>query len=132
MPDVSTLTTKALQLDALRTVRSQASASYREIQKENIKMTILLRKLNLTQNRGSDLATHGNHGNLKDYSMHGQNYYQQGPSQAENTLRRYNGGRDNNNVRNRFENITSGNVETHTHPSTGIQHPYEKERDVLS
>ena len=57
MPNFSTLATKALQLDALRAVRSQVSASYRELQKEKAKMTILLRDLNTTQNRGLDLAT---------------------------------------------------------------------------
>ena len=52
MPNLSTLTTKALQLTALRTVRSQASASYRELLKEKVKMTTSLRNLNTTQNRG--------------------------------------------------------------------------------
>ena len=132
MPDLSILTSKSLQLDALRTVRSQASTSYHELQKEKEKMTTLLHNLNTTRNRGLDLATQGNHRNLQDYSMHWQKYYQQGPSQAENTLQRYNGGGDNNNARNRFKNINCGNVETRTHPSTGLQHPYDKERDFLS
>ena len=52
MPNLSTLTTKALQLTALRTVRSQVSASYRELLKEKVKMTTSLRNLNTTQNRG--------------------------------------------------------------------------------
>jgi len=110
MPDMSKLTTKALQLDALRTIRSQASACYRERLKIKIKMTALQRNLNTTQNKGLDLAAQEKQGTLQDNSMHGQHYYQQGPSQAENTLQRYNGGGDNNNDRNRFENMNSSNV----------------------
>ena len=132
MPDFSTLTTKALQLTALRTVRSQASTSYRELLKEKLKMTTLLRNLNTTQNRGLDLATHVNHGQQQHNPSHGQKNYQQGPSQAENTLQRYNGGGQDNNVGNNFGNNNFHNVETRTHPGTGLQHPYDKERDFLS
>ena len=71
MPDLSRLTAKALQSTALYTVRSQASASYRELLKEKEKMTTLLRNLNTTQNRGLDIATHGNEGYQQDNSSHG-------------------------------------------------------------
>ena len=53
-------------------------------------MTTLLRNLNTTQNRGLDLATHGNEEHQQDNSSHVKSFYQQGPSQAENTLQRYN------------------------------------------
>ena len=88
--DLSTLTTKALQFTVLRTVRSQASTSYRKLPKKKVKMTTLLRNLNTTQNRGLDLATHGNEEHQQDNSSHVKSFYQQGPSQAENTLQRYN------------------------------------------
>ena len=71
MPDLARLTAKSLQSTALRTVRSQASASYRELLKEKEKMTTLLRNLNTTQNRGLDIATHGNEGYQQDNSSHG-------------------------------------------------------------
>ena len=71
MPDLARLTAKSLQSTALRTVRSQASASYRELLKEKEKMTTLLRNLNTTQNRGLDIATHGNEGCQQDNSSHG-------------------------------------------------------------
>ena len=44
-----TITTSALQLTALRTVRSHVSTSYRELLEERVKMTTLLRNLNTTQ-----------------------------------------------------------------------------------
>jgi len=87
MPDLSTLTTKDHQLDALRTVRTQASSSYREIEKEKKKMTILLCSLNTMQNRGLILSNQGNAN-----SNRGQNYFQQSPSLPESTLSRYNSG----------------------------------------
>ena len=48
MPDLSKLVTKAMQIDALHTVRTQASARYRDLKKEKEKMTVLLRSLNTT------------------------------------------------------------------------------------
>ena len=78
-----------------------------------------------------DLATHGNQGHHQYNSSHGQNVYQQGPSQAKNTLQRYNGGGQDNNVRNKFANNNLRNIETRTHPSTVLQHTYDKERYFL-
>ena len=170
MPNVSTLTTKALQLTALRTVRSQASASYRELLKEQRKMTSLLRNLNTTQNRGLDLSTHRTQGHQQNNSSHGQIFYPQGPSQADNTLQRYNGGGQDNTTllrnvpyhdqgheqnnsshgknfyqqgpskaENTLQRYNGGeqvpnphDVETRKHTGTGLQHPYDKERDFLS
>ena len=48
IPDLSKLVTKAMQIDALHTVRTQASARYRDLKKEKEKMTVLLRSLNTT------------------------------------------------------------------------------------
>ena len=83
-------------------------------------MTTLLRNLNTTQNRGLDLATHGNEEHQQDNSSHVKSFYQQGPSQAENTLQRYNGGGQDKKVGNKFANINSRNVESRTHPGTGL------------
>ena len=60
MPDLSTLTTKSCQLDALHTVRTQGSSSYRELEKEKKKTTVLLHNLNTTQNRELTLSNQGN------------------------------------------------------------------------
>ena len=46
MPDLSKLKTKALQLVALRQVRTYASICYRDLLQEKKKMTTLLRSLN--------------------------------------------------------------------------------------
>ena len=51
MLDLSTITTKALQLDILYTVRTQAAISYRSLDKDKLAMVILLRDLNTTKNR---------------------------------------------------------------------------------
>ena len=85
MPDLSSLTKKSHQLDTLRTARTQVSLSYRELEKEKKKMTVLLRSLNTTQNRGVALSNQGNAN-----SNCGKNYFQQSPSLAESTLSRYN------------------------------------------
>ena len=52
MPDLSTLTTKALQIDALRYVRTQAATSFRVLEKEKEKMQNLLRSM--TPSRGTN------------------------------------------------------------------------------
>ena len=59
MPDLTTLTTKSLQLQALRTVKTQACKSFSELSKEKEKITNLIRNLDTTQNRGISLNTSG-------------------------------------------------------------------------
>ena len=95
MPDSTTLITKALQLHALRTVRTQACKSLRELGKEKETMTNMLRALNTTQNRGLALNTDGFHNfNTSDNNQsqdHGKNNLQQGPSSAKRAMDRYSG-----------------------------------------
>ena len=74
MPDLTTLKTKACQLAALRTVRYQASVSYKQIEKDTETMTTLLRTLNPSQNQGVTLITGGNTNNLVAHSP-GTDYY---------------------------------------------------------
>ena len=64
MPDLTALKTKARQLAALRTVRHQASVSYKQIEKDTETMTSLLRTLNPSQNQGVTLITGENTNNL--------------------------------------------------------------------
>ena len=58
--DLSKLSTKALQLDDLRTIRTHISARYCELLKEKEKRMILLHNLNTRQNRGLELSTQEN------------------------------------------------------------------------
>ena len=46
MPKLTTLTSKAIQLEALRTVRSQDSTKYKELKKQQAQMAVLLRSMN--------------------------------------------------------------------------------------
>ena len=90
-------------------------------------MTDLLRSLNTTQNRGLALATNSN-----ENSTRGQRYYQQSPSLAETPISRYSGGSNNNGDTGNSSRTISNNIETRTHPDTGLQHPYDKSRDFIS
>ena len=55
MPDLTTLTTNKLQLEALRTVRSKATKSFKSLLKQKDLMAILLRNLQPSQNRGFNM-----------------------------------------------------------------------------
>ena len=126
MPDLSKLVTKAMQIDVLRTVRTQTSARYRDLKKEQEKMTVLLRSLNTIQNRGLALATNSN-----EISTRGQHYYQHSLSLAETTISRYSRGGNNNEDTGNASCTVPNNIETQTHPDTGLQHPYDKSRDFI-
>ena len=129
MPDLTTLPTKATQLAALRKVRSQAATSYKVLKKTKETMTALLRSMNKTQNRGLNFYAGtdgtGNHGNM----ARGQNYFSHSPSLAETTMSRYNSGTGSGTSNN---DSSRPQVVTRTHPSTGLQHPYDKDRNYLS
>jgi len=127
MPNLTTLTTKALQLDALRYMRHHASKCFNELVKQKDQMTALFRSINPSHNRGSSLNMSAISENSGEDTTHGELYFQQGPSLAESTMQRYNGN-------NGSSNSTSVNnqVATRKHPTTGLQHPYDQERDYLS
>ena len=57
MPELTTLTSNALQLEALRTVSSQDFTKYKELEKQKAQMTDLLRSMHTSQQRGMGLAT---------------------------------------------------------------------------
>ena len=90
-------------------------------------MTVLLRSLNTAKNRGLALAT-----NINENSNRGQHYYQHSPSLAETTISRYSGGGNNNGDTGNSSCMVSNNIETRTHPDTGLQHSYDKSRDFIS
>ena len=78
MPDLTTLTTKALQLAKLRTVRSQAATHYKELKKQKDQMTALLRSMNHLQQRGMGLATMTINNRINNENLETwKSYYQQ-------------------------------------------------------
>ena len=117
MPNVTTLTTKALQLEALRTVRCHASTHYKSILKQKEQMTVMLRVLDNSTTRRQSLHT----GTVSDThdaaTYHGQSYFQQRASLAETTIARYNN--NDTNVNPNYKNKET-KIETRLHPETGL------------
>ena len=87
---------------------------------ENI-MTSLLHSMNTTQNRGINLYSGNNAGDAHQNSSRSDIYFSPGPSLAEKILSRYNGGDNGWNK-----------VPTKIHPSSGLEHPYDQENNLLS
>ena len=129
MPDLTTLPTKATQLAALRKVRSQATTSYKILQKTEQTMTALLRSMNKTQNRGLHFYAGTDDTGIHNNIQRGQHYYSHSPSLAETTMSRYSSGTGSNTG---YNNTSRPQVVTRAHPSTGLQHPYDKDRNYLS
>ena len=59
MPDLTTLTTKALQMNALRNIRYHASAGFKIINKRKNEMKALLREMQSSRQCGINLETSG-------------------------------------------------------------------------
>ena len=57
MPNLTTLTTNALHMEALRTVRRHASKQFKNLLKKKEQMTVILRGLNNSTHRGQSLHT---------------------------------------------------------------------------
>ena len=126
MPDLTTLTTKALQLGALRDVRNQATKSFKNLAKQKDLMTKMFNSLQSSHTRGSMNFQSGVNfpHNSTDYGSNLQ--YQQSQSSAESTIRRYNDDR----VPNQYR--SGSKVETRLCQSTGKQHPYDRENNYIS
>ena len=75
MPKLTNLTSMTLQLEALRTVRSQSSTKYKEIEKQKAHMIFLLRSIYTSQQRGMGLATMIEGISHQEYSDYVQSYY---------------------------------------------------------
>ena len=122
MPDLTKLTTKALQINALREIRQHASTSFKILNKRKDTLKELLREMNPTRNRGTNLGTHGYC--EPDTASSGSSLaYQQGGSIAEQTISQYSQG----------SSRTAGKpVETRKHPETGLEHPFDKDHNYLS
>ena len=54
------------------------------------------------------------------------------PSLAETTISRYSGGGNNNSDTGNSSCTVSNNIETRTHPNTGLQHSYNKSQDFIN
>ena len=144
MPDLTKLTNKALQLNALRDICSYAVTSFKTLAKQKSSLKALLRDINPSRNRGMTLgiqyeaihdedfhSTPTNNytsSNVSFQDNQGSNFaYSQGQSIAEQTLQRY--GPDNNNSTQNQFNIK---INTREHPVTGLQHPFDSEKTYLS
>ena len=87
MPNLTTLTTKALQLNALRDIRQFASSSYKILNKRKDVLKELLRETQPSRNRGMNLEIQGQ---LDTQGTNGSSYsYQQSGSVAEQTIGQY-------------------------------------------
>ena len=87
MPDLTTLTSKALQLNALRDIRQFASSSYKILNKSKDVLKELLREMQPSRNRGMNLEIQSQQDTQRN---NGSSYsYQQSNSVAEQTIRQY-------------------------------------------
>ena len=128
MPDLTKLTSKSLQLDALRKVREFATASYKTINKQKTTLQKLIQEVQPSRHRGTALEVHADlesDNNPSGYALS----YQQGASLAERTIGRYSQPNEYNKP-NSFRSQIK--VETRKHPVTGVEHPYDKDRNFLS
>ena len=124
MPELTTLSTKALQIEALRLVRTCAVASYQSMLKQEDKISSLIRSLHSNNSRGTQSRQFGSSNVINSgIPAHGHSLFQQGPSLAEQTLSKYNGGSN---------NLPQPNIETRIHPKTGLPHPYTPSTGYLS
>ena len=126
MPNLITLLTSTLQLEALRNIQRQESKSYKELHKQKDQMTSLLRRLYTTQHRGLSINTMAATENTHEEYTNDHSYFTQIPSLVEATMVRYNNGNSN------IKPINNGGkLDTRTHPDTGLQHPYNEVGDFL-
>ena len=125
MPYLTTLTTKSLQMDALRNTRNHASAGFKIINKRKNMIKDLFREMQASRQRGINLETIGIQNS--DSGNIGSSYaYQQSPSIAEQTIRQNTPGYAPTHSNNQLK------VETRTHPQSGLQHPFDKDNNFLS
>ena len=127
MPDLTTLTSKALQLEALRSVRNQATKSFKVLKKQKDLMSKMLRSLQ-TGNRGENLFLQSDRNVPHNSIEYGSSLqFQQSQSSAEFTMSKYDNGKQ------QYQGRNNGTkVETRLCRDTGLQHPYDKENDYLS
>jgi hypothetical protein len=86
MPDLTTLTTKALQLDALRSIRACASKSFEALRKQKEKMKRMMQGMQRGQqlqyqSTGYDDRVNG-HSTFSGSNGRGQTFYQNSQSLA--------------------------------------------------
>jgi len=122
MPSLTTLTTKALHLEALLNVRRYVWF----LTKQEIQMTPLLCWINTTQYRGLALQP-GVDSPSTDTTQSGLHLYQQGLSLVENILASYKYNAGGNESYSKNVKIASKN-----HLITCQSHPYDSSKDFLS
>ena len=124
-PDLTNLTTKSLQMDALRNIRNHLSAGLKIINKRENEMKALLREMQPSHQRGTNLPKNGiqiidSRTNISSYS------YQQSPSIAKQIIRQ-------NTPDSSSEHYNNQHMEeTKTDPQSGLQHLFDKDNNRLS
>ena len=126
-PELTSLTTKALQLDALRQVRSHDVTHFKKLQDQKTQINDAVRSLMGSRRHGN---VNDNFPELENNQQpsSGPTYYQQNSSQAEQTMQRYKP----NDRNNPDDRITQPDVPTEYNLSTGQLHPWNEERKYLS
>ena len=125
IPDLTTLTTKSSQLDALRSVRTCAVKVFKQMKKQDEKMSRLFRNMqspHLHRNQHSLHHITSNNSVGVD-PVPGLSYFQQHQSLAEGTLTKYKGAPN---------DAQKVQVKTKLHPETCQQHPYTESPYYLS
>ena len=126
-PELTPLTTKALQLDALRQVRSHDVTHFKKLQDQKTQIDDAVRSLMGSRRHGNVNDNFPELENNQQLSS-GPTYYQQNSSQAEQTIQRHKP----NDRDNLDERITQPDVPTEYNLSTGQLHPWNEERKYLS
>ena len=119
MPDLSTLTTKETQLDALRYVRVRASKSYDYLKKQKDKMSKMMQGMHRGQQYNFQSQCNDGYGD----EAYAQSFFQNSTSLAESTISKHSGG---------IQAATDPNIETRIHPKTGKHHPFYRAGNYIS
>lgn len=122
MPNLTTLTTNILQIEALRKVMRHTSKHDKELLQQKEQKTVMLRGLNNSTHRERSLHTGTLLDTNDDTATHGQSYFQHRASLAESTIACYNNINNNGNL---VYKSRDTNIEARLHPEIGLQHPYD-------
>ena len=119
-PDLTSLTTKSLKLNALYQVKSHAVTQFKKLQDQKTLIDDAVRSMMGSRRDGSIHLTNSEQNTDQQRPSNGHVYFQRNASQAEQTMQRYtpNDRHDQNNE------ISQPKVPTKFNPSTGQLHPW--------
>ena len=137
MLHLTKLTSKALQLDAMRLVQLYASSSFKLLNKQKNALKALLHYMKPSRNHGMSLGIQESDTNPTENPpsqnvsfQHGPSQncaYNHGPSVVERTLQRYSLG-----YFSPKPQCSPIKINTPPHPESGLPHPYNKSKNLLS